>query len=71
VRSKPYGSVLPICTVVFVSKVKLPLSKAGGRKGNVAIYLHSFLTSAVYGGECLASRPSHFAPAERAQVLIE
>jgi hypothetical protein len=69
VRRKPNGNVLPRCTLVFVSKVKLPLSKKGVRRKWQ--YISPFLTSAMYEGEWLASRPGHFAPAERAQLLIE
>jgi len=35
--------------------------------GGVELYLlHSFLTSALDGGECSASRPGRFTPVERA-----
>jgi hypothetical protein len=30
--------------------------------GGMEVYIHAFLTSALLGGECLASRPSRFTP---------
>jgi hypothetical protein len=38
-----------------------PWSRIGGVE-----YIHAFLTSALDGGECSASRPARFTPRERA-----
>jgi hypothetical protein len=38
--------------------------------GGVEIQPHAFLTSALDGGEWLASRPGHFTPRETAPVRI-
>jgi hypothetical protein len=34
--------------------------------GGGDVYIHVFLTMALVGGECSASRPGHFTPEERA-----
>jgi hypothetical protein len=34
--------------------------------GGMEVYIHVFLTSALAGGEWLASRPGHFTPGETA-----
>jgi hypothetical protein len=36
--------------------------------GGVDVEIHIFLTSALFGGECSASRPGPFTPRERASV---
>jgi hypothetical protein len=34
--------------------------------GEVDVYIHIFLNSALVGGKCLAARPGRFTPGERA-----
>jgi hypothetical protein len=38
--------------------------------GEVDVYIHTFLTSVLVGGEWSASRPGCFTPGERAPVLF-
>jgi hypothetical protein len=38
--------------------------------GGVDVYIHIFLTSALAGGECSASRPGRFTPEKKPTVLI-
>jgi len=44
----------------LTAKVQLFLSATWKRIGGEDVYLHSFLTSAVDGGEWLTSRPGRF-----------
>jgi hypothetical protein len=37
--------------------------------GGVNVLIHIFLTSALVGGECPASRPDHFTPEKRASII--
>jgi len=36
-----------------------------GKNGVMEVWLNAFLTWALYGGQCLASRPGCFKPGER------
>ena len=45
-------------------KVKLLLSAPRTHTGGAEVYLHSFLTSAMYGGEWLPSPPGRFTRGE-------
>jgi hypothetical protein len=60
--------------VLILSKIKvfLCLSKYRVVKkyGEVDVQFHTFLSSALVGGDCLVSRPGRFIPTDRASGTI-